>query len=338
MKARQLLFDFIADNLGFTAAYFINTSLLLIFFDLFYKKIEIIYPVGLTLFIFFISMVLKWFKFRAFNKDIHLVTSNALYKLKCFSTEQKRVGSAIEKIHFDYMKKISLMELADKEKRRLISQFIHSLKTPITVIDIAASSLMEEMNEEVQAIIDIQSEKEKILINLNNILNILRLEEFASDYSPGVVDLDASLKNIINSLKRNFVYGHVVPRIEVKCVSPLVYTDEKWNAIMLEQFISNGIKYSLADEDLKPLFFTIAKKDDEIILSIKDKGIGIPDYDISRISEPFFTGENGRKVRNSSGVGLYIAYKIANHLNHKIEIISKPGQGTQINISYLTKM
>lgn len=267
---------------------------------------------------------------------------NVEYKVRCSTRGQKRVSDVIRKLQINHGKELLCTKLKDREQRRLISQFIHSLKTPVTVIGIAVSNLLETSNENYgtnnSELNDIRIENEKILSTLDNLLSLLILEEFEIDYSSQSVNLEESLKNIINSLKRSFIYGRVVPKMECNCLQPIVYTDEKWNKIMLEQFISNGIKYSLAGEKIKPLFFSIDKYGEYVTLIIRDEGIGIPEYDLDRITEAFFTGENGRKVRKSSGIGLYIAKKISEKLNNKIEIKSKSNVGTEIKITYLSKM
>lgn len=330
---KGLFLDFAKDNIEFTLVYFLNTAVLIIFFYLFYENAEILYPLSLSVFIFLITIVIKCFRYKAFNVDIDMAVANAEYKVRCFTREQKRAFKGIKNLHLTYENKISSIKVEEKEQRRLISQFIHSLKAPVTVIDIAASNILEE-----SALSDIKIESSKITSTLDNLLSILRLEEFEMDYSSEPINLKDSLNSTINSLKRNFIYGKVIPKVKCSCEEPIVYTDDKWNKIMLQQFISNGIKYSLPGESMKPLFFNIDKDNDHVTLVIRDEGIGIPEYDLDRIMEAFFTGENGKKVKNSSGIGLYIAKKISEKLDHKIEIKSTQQQGTEIKITYLSKV
>lgn len=341
LKAKVIFMNFIKDSTGFILVYFLNTFFLLLFFYLYYDHVEIIYPITLSLFIFSVSFIIKLFKYKGFNEDIEITEENLEYKVRCFTKEQKKVFDIIHKLQIKYGNELINIKLENKEQRRLISQFIHSLKTPVTVIDIAVSDLLKKIDMDAEAdfseVNDISIENKKILSTLDNLLSLLRLEEFEADYLSKAVNLEESLNNIINSLKRSFIYGKVVPKIKCSCSQPIVYTDEKWNKIMLEQFISNAIKYSLAEETMKPLYFAIEKKGQYIILVIKDEGIGIPEYDLDRITEAFFTGDNGRKVRKSSGIGLYIAKKISEKLNNKIEITSKPNGGTEVKIAYLTK-
>lgn len=341
MKRKGLLLDFTLDSINFTLVYFLNTAILLLFFYLYYEKAELVYPLCLSVFIFSISIVIKWFRYKSFNTDIDMNVANVEYKVRCFTREEKRVAVGIKKLHLTYGNQLSNNKLNSREQRRLISQFIHSLKSPVTVIDIAASNLLETSEEEnetkASTLFDIRMQNEKITSTLDQLLSLLRLEEFELDYSCEAINLADSLNEIINSMKRNFIYGRVIPKVKCSLKEPIVYTDPKWNKIMLEQFISNGIKYSQPEHNMKPLFFEINKTNDLITLTIRDEGIGIPEYDLDRVTEAFFTGENGRKVKNSSGIGLYIAKKISEKLNHKIEINSKTNVGTEIIITYLSK-
>lgn len=341
MNSKQLLLDFIKDSMNFITAYFLNTMFLLIFFYLYYENVDIIYPLSLSIFIFTISILIKWFRYRAFNNAIDMTVKNLGYKLSCYNNEQRRTAGVIEAIHLNYSKEIASLKLESREQRRLISQFIHSLKAPITVIDIAASNMLNKEEEDSirnSALMDIRNEKEKIMNTLDNLLSLLRLDEFSMDYSAEAVNLEDEIRSIINGLKRNFIYGKVVPKIQCNCDKPVIYTDEKWNNIMVEQLITNGIKYSMPEESMKSLYFNIDREENSIILSIRDEGIGIPSYDIDRVTEPFFTGENGRRVKNSSGIGLYIVKKISEKLNHKLEIKSQVSKGTEIKITYLSKV
>lgn len=342
MKTKGLLVDFIIDNAGFILVYFLNTIVLLLFFYLYYENVELAYPICLSSFLFFISIIVKWFKYKGFNKDIDRAAVNAEYKISYFNREQERTAESIHKLHLFYRNELSNLKVKGREDRRLISQFVHSLKAPVTVIDIAVSDMLETEDDfnavKEGSLSDIKIENEKITSTLDNLLSLLRLDEFEIDYTSEAINLEQSLNNIINSMKRDFIYGRVVPKIQCRVKEPIVYTDEKWNRIMLRQFISNGIKYSLPEEGMKPLLFIIDRDEENVTLTIRDEGIGIPEYDLDRVTEAFFTGENGRKVKNSSGIGLYIAKKISQKLNHKIDIKSKPLTGTEIKITYLSKM
>ena len=110
--------------------------------------------------------------------------------------------------------------------------------------------------------------------------------------------------------------------------------------LVITQLISNGVKYSAlkGEGEEKYLYFAIRKEDERIVLSIWDEGVGIPEYDMPRIYEAFFTGENGRRTDKSSGIGLYFCKQVCDMLGHELKITSKLGEGTTVTLSYLSKL
>ena len=166
---------------------------------------------------------------------------------------------------------------------------------------------------------------------------MIRFENIAMDFEPRAVALAASVKTVINEKKSQFIYNHVYPVVNAD-LEYSVITDKKWNQFLLDQLMSNAIKYSDTSASNKKLVITIFQENEYICLSIKDEGVGIPVYDLPRVFEPFFTGENGRKFRNSTGIGLYICKKIADRLGHRLEMSSEVGKGTEVTIKYLAKL
>jgi signal transduction histidine kinase len=132
--------------------------------------------------------------------------------------------------------------------------------------------------------------------------------------------------------------NHIYPRF-VSVQKPVyVLTDRKWHGMLLDQIISNAIKYSAAKKTEGYVYFDISQKPDAVELTITDSGIGIPEYDMERIFEPFFTGENGRQTGNSSGIGLYLCRRICDKLGHVLSIESVRGKKTEVKIRYLSKL
>jgi len=86
------------------------------------------------------------------------------------------------------------------------------------------------------------------------------------------------------------------------------------------------------------VYFNIKRLEDKVVLSIRDQGVGIPEHDINRIFKPFYTGENGRACGNASGIGLHFCSQVAKKLSHDIKVKSKVGEGTEITITYLSKL
>ncbi|MEW8972496.1 MAG: ATP-binding protein, partial [Mesobacillus sp.] len=132
------------------------------------------------------------------------------------------------------------------------------------------------------------------------------------------------------------IYKSIFPSIEFEEEKAIIITDSKWNEILIDQIISHAIKYSGEKVGNKKLVFQIERKAEHICLAIVDQGVGIPDYDLERVFQPFFTGENGRQFPNSTGIGLYLSKKIADKLGAQIEIQSEPGEGTTVQIQWLS--
>lgn len=107
-------------------------------------------------------------------------------------------------------------------------------------------------------------------------------------------------------------------------------TDEKWLAFVVEQLLSNALKYT-------PEGGVIRVYGDGDTLVIADSGIGIREEDIPRVFEKGFTGFNGREDKKSTGIGLYLCRQVMDRLNHGITIASRPGQGTLVRLDLSRK-
>ncbi|WP_249685312.1 ATP-binding protein, partial [Bacillus velezensis] len=125
--------------------------------------------------------------------------------------------------------------------------------------------------------------------------------------------------------KRLFITKRVFPEIHIED-DLIVASDSKWLRFTLGQFITNAVKYTF--ESNKKIVISAIEKDDYVQLAICDEGIGIPASDLSRVTKAFFTGENGRKTGESTGMGLCLAKEICEKLGHELVITSEVGKGT----------
>ena len=360
-----ILLAFIKDKLALLMIFITNTALITLFFNLSLKGTEWFYPMLISSVIFIPYLIVEWFSYRKLMLMLDFGEENIPDEIYTNTQYIKKVNSSIIGIHRRYNNKLNEEMQKNIEFRRFISQFIHAMKTPVTVIELALAKCKDSINDEeaecavIDTIGDISEENKRQLEMLNNLLEYLRLEEFSKDYTPVEIDLYSELTQVINSKKRSFIYNNVRPNIiidllredednngkvksevvsEEKVSSKInkveILTDIKWNRIMLDQIISNAIKYSATTEKMKTIDFTISQFQDKTILNISDYGMGIPQQDIPKIMEPFFTGENGRKMKNSTGIGLYIVKLISENLSHEILIESQVGVGTQVKIIY----
>ncbi len=335
---KRILINFVIDRLIFIAGYFLCSVLLTLFFHLSTGKIiEIVYPAAISLFILIFVLVIQWMRYYSLFRGIYQSITNPFYDLHPRLLEHKTVAEIINNIHQFYIDKITVIQKENKERNYFLSQWVHSMKAPASIIGLIIQEQDWTKPDTQEAIRDIQAENDKIIAGMEQVLSIIRLGDFSKDYAPESIDLIFEIRKIVNLRKRQFIYNRVFPRIECEMEELLVVTDSKWNDILIDQLVSNAIKYSRADGKGKDIQFIIAERSGYATLTIKDYGIGIPPYDLKRVFEPFFTGENGRKVKNATGIGLYLCALIADKLGHRLNIESKPDCGTEVTITYLTK-
>lgn len=263
---------------------------------------------------------------------------NCAYEGHFTKEDEIKINCAFNQVHKDYLRDIKKLEVEGEENRRFLSAWIHSMKTPITVQNLILQRFNRQELDEKTAIKEITFENTKLLSSLDVVLNMLRLQEFAKDYKPEEFDLEDEVNQIINDNKRLFIYSNVFPKVVNECnenENTKVLSDRKWNRHMLEQIISNAVKYSKEDGVAKNIVFRFAKENKKTVLYVEDEGIGIEETDLHRVFEPFFTGENGRNGRNSSGIGLYFCKEISEHIQCELSIESKISKGTTVKVVYL---
>ena len=212
-----------------------------------------------------------------------------------------------------------------EDYKEYIELWIHEIKIPI-----ATSKLIIENNKnEITKSID--EELDEIENYTEQALFYARSNTVNKDY----VVTKSNLKEIVNGAilksKRALLSNKI--SIELNDLEKEVFTDSKWATFIINQIIQNSIKYSKKEDKKIQLY---AKSNNEnIILYIKDNGIGIKKGEITRVFEKGFTGENGRIInKKSTGIGLYLCQKLCNKLGLEIELNSKRDIGTEVRIIF----
>lgn len=329
MSLKKLMINTLKTKKRDVTAYLVNTFLIMIFYFLSFENSEVLYPLLLSLFVFFIYIIVEIVAYRRESEKINDSKKSPNYSCNYDNPKEQQALEAISEIHREYNKKFYNLNQSIKDKDTLFSQWIHNMKTSISVIDLAYEN--SNINKDFQyALDDIKEENTKLKKNLEQCLNILRLEEFSKDYVTNKCNLYSLVNKAINYKKREFIYKGVFPKVEIdKSIN--IYTDEKWFSYMIEQIISNGIKYSIEGNKSK-LYIKGEKEKNKVILYIKDYGIGIKNEDLARIFDAFFTGNNGRVDRNATGIGLYMVKLISEKLGIKVSVESKIDVGTEFKI------
>lgn len=220
----------------------------------------------------------------------------------------------------------------------LVSQWAHHMKTPVAVIDLELQKVAkQEWPTEVEgALQSVAEENHRLQDALQMMLNLVRLEEFANDLKAESLDLVAFVRQVVNEERRTFIAHQVYPRVEepVDGAPLLIESDAKWLRLVLEQLISNAVKYSTGLEREGRVLFRCYREEGEIVLAVTDNGVGIPIADRGRVFAPFFTGTNGRQFNRSTGMGLYFAREICDRLGHRLSLTSKEGEGTTLFLRF----
>ena len=210
-----------------------------------------------------------------------------------------------------------------QESMDYYTTWVHQIKTPISVMRMTLEGEDTEEHRELSA------ELFRIEQYVEMVLSYLRLDSDSSDYVFQEYDLDSIIRQAVHKYAPLFVRKKL--RLSYEPVNVKVLTDEKWLLFILEQILSNSIKYT--QEGSVSITLTPDK-----VLNISDTGIGIAPEDLPRIFEKGVTGYNGRSDKKSTGLGLYRCKKAAGRLSHKISVQSKPGAGTVVSIDLDTKM
>lgn len=151
------------------------------------------------------------------------------------------------------------------------------------------------------------------------------------------IQLDQVVKAAIHRYSRHMILAKVYPRLSNLNVN--VRGDAKWVQFMIEQIISNAIKYRKPQAEASYIDISATQQTNDFgvkttVLSIRDEGIGIPASDCSRVFEQAFTGENGRAYAKSTGIGLFLVDKLARKMNMSVRLSSQVGKGTTVCLCF----
>lgn len=209
-----------------------------------------------------------------------------------------------------------------KEYREYIEQWIHEVKTPITAMKLICENNRCSFTRE------LMTQLEHIDRFTEQALYYARSEHTEKDYSVREIRLSDVIHGAIGDNKYLLRQNHVA--VTAEAGEYTVYSDEKWLRFLLGQLISNAVKYRTDQPELR---FSAVRESGRVVLSVEDNGAGIPESDLPRIFEKGFTGQNGRAVPGSTGIGLYLCRRLCDKLGIGISAGSS-GKGTAIFLSF----
>lgn len=245
------------------------------------------------------------------SNDVDILPDNSIYE-KDYKALVIALIENQKNLKSDY-------DLKSSEMIDYYTTWVHQIKTPI-------SSMRLALND--SEIKDSKILKEDLMCIENYVdmvLAYLRLDSKYSDYLFSEYKIDNIIKNSVKKFSSQFIRKKISLSYEES--EEIVLTDEKWISFVIEQIISNALKYTPDGGKITISF-------DQNILMIQDTGIGINMSDLPRIFEKGYTGYNGRYDKKASGIGLYLCKRICDNLNHKITISSKDECGTTVKIYF----
>ena len=249
---------------------------------------------------------------------------------KLTQNEISASSDPIEKDYQEIIRKLKEEEAYSRQKTtsdynnmvEYYTVWAHQIKTPI------ASMRLQIQSEDTESARKLMGDLNRIEAYVEMVLTFLRLDSDSTDYLIKEYDLDEIVRPAIRKFSREFILKKL--KLEYEPLSYKTITDSKWLSFIVEQVISNAVKYT--SEGSVRICMS-----EPGILCIEDTGIGISDEDLPRIFENGYTGFNGREDKRASGIGLYLCKRISDNLGHKIYAESKVGEGTKIFLDMRAK-
>lgn len=215
----------------------------------------------------------------------------------------------------EYKTYISKSDIAKSDMIDYYTMWVHQIKTPISAMKLLIQTSESEISS------DLSSELFKIEQYVEMVLSYIRLGSNENDFVIKEYDLDNIVRQAIRKYAPLFIRKKI--NLDFQPTTYKVLTDEKWLVFVIEQLLSNAIKYTNKG---KISIYPLENKK----LVIEDTGIGISKEDIPRIFDKGFTGYNGRTDKKATGLGLYLCKNILDKLSHKISIESEVGVKTKV--------
>lgn len=260
------------------------------------------------------------------HKILSSVLSSVEYNLdklpKSNSLINKDYESIIETLYSHKTKLKTGLDFKHENTVNYYTMWAHQIKTPISAFSMIVQSMDSSLEKNM-----LKQELFKINEYVDMVLYYVRLENLSYDLKLQKYYLKDIIKGAVKKYSATFIYKKIA--LDLEDIDCNVLTDEKWITFVIEQILSNSLKYTN-----KGTISIYMDKECEKTLVIEDTGIGIVEEDIPQIFEKGFTGYNGRRDKKSTGIGLYLCNEIVTRLSHKLYVTSKVGVGTKVYIDF----
>ena len=324
------LSEYIKDKINYILAlaiYIIIISTYLRAISLTYSTIFIVIFITLTFFV--LAFLISYYKTSIYLKNIETIMDKLPEKYLITELWQKPRGAEklayykiLKRANKSMLENVTDIKEKQKDYKEYIESWVHEIKIPIT-----SAKLLCENNKTVITN-KIDEDIEEVNNYVEQALFYARMDQVSNDFMIREISLNEVIKNVLARNKKIMIQNNM--KVELKDVNIKCYTDEKWLEFILNQIITNSIKY--INDNNAVVKITGIQNKENIILKIKDNGIGIKKSEIDRIFDKGFTGTNGRNQTKSTGIGLYLCKRLCEGIGMEIDANSKENEYTEIVI------
>lgn len=282
----------------------------------------ILYCLGLCAALCCVAFVSGFRHFFIKHRQMELAKEQVLVSLENLPLPEDRIEEdyqeLVELLRADRVAHQNDTDLHDSEMLDYFTLWAHQIKTPISAMQLIMQSEPERYSEE------LGQELFKIEQYVEMVLSYLRLDSDYTDFVLRRYSVDSMIKQSVRKYAKQFIRKKI--SLVYEGTEATVVTDEKWMCFVLDQLLSNALKYTASGQ------IRITADNEGIV--IEDTGIGIAAEDLPRVFEKGYTGYNGRTDKKSTGIGLYLCKRILTKLGHEISIASEPGKGTRVTVGF----
>ena len=267
------------------------------------------------------SMVLFGFLLFRYQQHVRVIRQMKSEDYDSLSLEGEFSKEYIDELKREHIREMNRIQDKEREHYDFIVSWFHEIKTPIAVLRLLQQTDMDadSMREEIT----------KIENYVDQALYYAKLDSFNQDYDIQNCDIIQISKDMVKAHSKTFFSKKI--RLNILAESLEVQSDPKWLQFIVNQLLTNSLKYTEHGGEIIISAIETAK---EKQLLIRDSGIGISQKDLPRIFNRGFTGETGRIFTKSTGMGLYLAQALSNKLGHYITCTSEVGSFTQFSIHF----
>ena len=314
--------------------YILTFSIYIILISIYLKAMEteipaILIVIAISTIFFCAGFIISYLKSNKYLKDIDKMMDNLTEKYliteimsKPNRAERLAYYRILKKANKSMLENISIIKQQQKDYKEYIESWVHEIKIPITSVKL----LCENNKSDITAKID--EEIEEVNNFVEQALFYARMDQVSNDFMIKNINLNNVIRNVLARNKKIMIQNNM--KVELNNINTNCYTDEKWLEFIINQIIQNAIKYR--KEKNANIVITIYENKENVILNIKDNGIGIKTSEIDRIFDKGFTGTNGRNQKKSTGIGLYLCKRLCQEIGMEIKANSKENEFTEIKI------